>query len=143
MATGQTRRGAKPLTARDWLFGSRPRRLALRFVLHAEPVDTGWTKSEIAAQCAVSKNGGIDEHIDGLVALGLLREHSGRYAPGDPASALRARVLALIDELEHVPERRIHELLSAGAPRLGAAGRDLRRVGSEVRAERSGPSWMV
>jgi hypothetical protein len=122
MNSGRTRRGAKPLTARDWLFGSRPRRLALRFVLYGEPTDAGWTKSEIAAQCGVSKNGGIDEHIDGLVALGLLREQSGRYRPGDPAVALHARVLELLEELEHVPERRIEELLRSHAPRSGCSG---------------------
>jgi hypothetical protein len=121
MSSGRTRRGAKSLTARDWLFGSRPRRLALRFVLHGEPTDAGWTKSEIAAQSGVSKNGGIDEHIDGLVALGLLREHAGRYRPGDPAAALHARVLELLEELEHVPEQRIEELLPPRAPRSGGS----------------------
>jgi hypothetical protein len=109
MTTGQ-HRGAKPLTARDWIFGSRPRRLALHFVLHATPSDAGWTKSAIAERCGVSKNGGADEHIRGFVALGLLSEHGGRYWPGDPASALGGRVAALIDELEHVPDRRIEEL---------------------------------
>lgn len=111
MSVGQTRRGSKPLTARDWIFGSRPRRLALHFVLRSDPSETGWTKSEIAKQCGVSKNGGVDEHVDGLVALGLLSKRGGRYWPGDPAAALRARVAELIDELEHVPEQRIEELL--------------------------------
>ena len=116
MPGGRTRRGVKPLTARDWLFGSRTRRLALRFLLYAEPAGTGWTKSEIAEQCGVSRNGGIDEHLDGFVALGLLHERAGRFWPGDPAAALRARVLELIDELENVPERRIGELLPPRGP---------------------------
>lgn len=117
MTTGRTRRGPKPLTARDWIFGSRPRRLALRFVLRSDPGELGWTKSEIAEQCGVSKNGGADEHIDGLVALGLLTERAGRYRPGDPAVALHARLLELVQELEHVPERRIDELLSKSSRR--------------------------
>jgi hypothetical protein len=112
MSIGRTRRGPKPLTARDWLFGSRPRRLALRFVLHAEPPNAGWTKSEIAFESGVSKHGGVDEHVDGLVALGLLKERDGRYVPGNPAGVLHLRLLALIDELERVPEQRIDELLS-------------------------------
>jgi hypothetical protein len=120
MATGRALRGSKPLTARDWIFGSRPRRLALHFVLRVQPAEAGWTKSEIAEQCGVSKNGGVDEHIDGFLALGLLREHSGRYRPGDPAAALQARLLELIDELENVPERRIEELLRSRGRRQGA-----------------------
>lgn len=119
MSAGRTRRGAKPLTARDWIFGSRPRRLALRFVLRAKPAAVGWTKSEIAEKCGVSKNGGVDEHIDGLIALGLLREQAGRYRPADPAAALHARVLELIEELEHVPEQRIDELLPKRRSRRG------------------------
>lgn len=119
MSTGRTRRGSKPLTARDWIFGSRPRRLALRFVLRSEPGEAGWTKSEIAEQCGVSKNGGVDEHLDGLVALGLLSEQAGRYRPGDPAAALHARVLGLVQELEHVPEQRIDELLRPPNPEPG------------------------
>lgn len=121
MATGRTRRGPKRLTARDWIFGSRPRRLALRFVLHSDPGESGWTKSEIAEQCGVSKNGGIDEHIDGLVALGLLSERDGRYRSGDPAAALHTRLLELIQELEHVPERRIDELLAQSTRRSRGA----------------------
>lgn len=112
MAAGQ-HRGAKPLTARDWIFGSRPRRLALHFVLNAIPSDAGWTKSDIAESCGVSKNGGADEHIRGFVALGLLRKQGGRYWPGATANGLGGRVAKLIDELEHVPDERIEELLRA------------------------------
>jgi hypothetical protein len=119
MAIGRTRRGAKPLTARDWIFGSRPRRLVLRFVLRAEPADAGWTKSEIAERVGVSKNGGVDEHVDGLVALGLLLEQQGRYRAGDPTAALHTRVIKLIEELEHVPEQRIDELLTQRVSRRG------------------------
>jgi predicted ArsR family transcriptional regulator len=111
MDVGRTRRGPKPLTARDWIFGSRPRRLVLRFVLHAGQGEGGWTKTDIAEKCGVSKNGGVRGHIEGLTALGLLDEREGRYWPGDPAAALYGRVLQLVDELEHVPEERIEDLL--------------------------------
>lgn len=104
-------RGAKALTARDWLFGSRPRRLVLRFVLDNEPPKEGWTKTDIAAGCGLSKNGGATDHIRGLVALDLLDEEDGRYRTGALDGALLARVAALVDELEHVPDVPIDEVL--------------------------------
>lgn len=110
MASGG-QRGAKPVTARDWLFGSRPRRLVLRFVFDNTPPDKGWTKTEIAESCDLSKHGGAAGHIRGLVALDLLSEDEGRYWPGRIDSALFIRVAALVDELERVPDRRIDELL--------------------------------
>jgi hypothetical protein len=54
---GGGKRGVKPVTARDWLFGSRPRRLLLRFALSTEPPETGWTKTEIARNCEVGSHG--------------------------------------------------------------------------------------
>jgi hypothetical protein len=114
MTGGQ--RGAKALTARDWLFGSRPRRLVLRFVLSSTPPERGWTKSALAEACAVSKHGGADEHIRGLTALGLLTECSGRYWPGKDAAVLMERVGDLVAELEAVPECSIDELLEDRAP---------------------------
>lgn len=104
-------RGSKALTARDWLFGSRPRRLILRFMLDNEPPKEGWTKSDIAGGCGLSKNGGATDHIRGLVALELLEEEDGRYRTGRVDGALFARVAALIDELEHVPDLRIDQVL--------------------------------
>ncbi|MGH2921279.1 MAG: hypothetical protein ACRDKU_04340 [Gaiellaceae bacterium] len=104
-------RGAKALTARDWLFGSRPRRLVLRFVLDNEPPKEGWTKTDIAKGCGLSRNGGATDHIRGLVALDLLDEDDGRYRIGPLDGALFARVAALVDELEHVPDLRIDEVL--------------------------------
>lgn len=98
--------------ARDWIFGSRPRRLVLRFVLDNAPPKQGWTKTKIAEGCGLSKNGGATDHIRGLVALDLLSEEAGRYRLGRLDSALFVRVAALVDELEHVPDdRRIDELL--------------------------------
>ncbi len=103
-------RGSKPLTARDWLFGSRPRRLVLRFVLDNDPPKEGWTKSEIATSCGLSIHGGAAAHVAGLAALGILEEEEGRYFPAGLKNALFARVAELVDELERVPEVRIEEL---------------------------------
>jgi hypothetical protein len=111
MSTGR-RRGAKPLTARDWIFGSRPRRLALRYILNTTPPEKGWTKTEIAKGSEVSRHGGADEHIDGLIALGLLTERGGRYWPDDRDPLLRDRIAEVVQQLETVPERRIDEVLA-------------------------------
>jgi hypothetical protein len=99
------------MTARDWIFGSRPRRLALRFVLNQTPPEAGWTKAHIAAHCEVGPKGGADEHVRGLVALELLTERDGRYLPATPTSALAKRLADLVGELESVPEERIERLL--------------------------------
>ena len=114
-------RGAKPLTARDWLFGSRPRRLVLRFVLDNEPPKRGWTKTDIAEGCGLSRNGGAAKHIRGLVALDLLDEEDGRYRPGALDAALFARVAALVDELERVPDIAIDQVLRRKPGRLRAS----------------------
>ncbi len=110
MASG-ARIGAKKLTARDWLFGSRPRRLALKLVLAPGPPANGWTKTELAARCEVCANGGIDEHVLGLLALGVLEKKGGRYLPVKPHSALARRLASLVRGVEALPEVRIEELL--------------------------------
>lgn len=104
------RRGSKALTARDWLFGSRPRRLVLRFILDNEPPKEGWTKSQIATECGLSKHGGAAAHVEGLVALGLLDDADGRYRPAGVDHVLFMRVAELVNELESVPELTIKEL---------------------------------
>jgi hypothetical protein len=100
-------RGAKELTSRDWIFGSRPRRLVLQFVLANKPGPEGWTKTALAAQAEVHPKGGIDEHVRGLVALELLHESHGRYWPVQPSPALGRKLQGLLRELEQVPENRI------------------------------------
>lgn len=101
------KRGAKPLTSRDWLFGSRPRRLVLRFVLTNEPGDDGWSKATLARHAEVHPKGGIDEHVRGLVALRLLREQGGRFWPANPPPELAAHLMPVLRELEEFPDRRI------------------------------------
>jgi hypothetical protein len=102
-------RGAKRLTSRDWIFGSRPRRLVLEFVLSNEPGEEGWTKTALAKQAEVHPKGGIDEHVRGLVALELLEERQGRYWPSDRGPGLAEELRRLLRELERVPESRIAE----------------------------------
>jgi len=113
--SGGGKRGAKPLTSRDWLFGSRPRRLVLRFVLTNKPGDDGWTKAALAKQANVHPKGGIDEHVRGLVALRLLRERAGRYWPADPTPELATRLMPVLDELDELPDRRIRTSSSSRA----------------------------
>lgn len=111
--TGGGKRGAKPLSARDWVFGSRPRRLALKFVLSTQAAQKGWSKAQIARASGVGEHGGADEHIAGLLALELLLERDGRYWPAQPSSELGGRLEALLGVLETVPEQRVAELLAA------------------------------
>lgn len=98
-------RGSKVLSQRDWLFGSRPRRLALAAVLTPKAVCEGWTKKDLALAAEVSPNGGIDEHVDGFVELGLLeRRPDGRYQRVDPLPAVATDLRRLLRRLEDLPD---------------------------------------
>ena len=111
------KRGAKPVTARDWIFGSRPRRLLLlRCALSADVSEKGWTKAEIARRCELSPHGGADEHINGAVALGLLVERDGRYWPSSPMGKLASSIGDLLTQLDAVPECSLEELLRLRRP---------------------------
>ena len=101
MATG--RRGAKPLSRRDWLFGSRPRRLALEALLAAGQ-DADWSKAGLARAAGVSPHGGIDEHVTGLVNIGLLEVHRGRYALAVPRPAYARSLEELLAALAFLPD---------------------------------------
>src|SRR3954468_18094737 len=95
------KRGPKPLGTRDWIFGSAPRRRLLHVILAGPEPAHGWTKADLARAAGVSTKGGVDEHVAGLAALGLLAQEHGRWRPlraGGLAAALR-RVLA---ELERI-----------------------------------------
>lgn len=109
MSSG-VKRGAKSLTSRDWIFGSRPRRLVLSFVLGSKPTAGGWSKAALAREAGVHPKGGIDEHVRGLVALRLLRERDGRYWPIEPSPRLAVQLKRVLRELEELPEDRIEML---------------------------------
>lgn len=97
------------LTSRDWIFGSRPRRLVLDFVLSNDPGEEGWTKAALADKAGVHRKGGVDEHVRGLVALDLLDEREGRFWPADPDGGLAEHLRRVLSVLEKVPENRITE----------------------------------
>jgi hypothetical protein len=99
-----SRRGAQPLTDRDWLFGSRPRRLALEALLAAGPTSS-WSKAALSREAGVSPHGGIDEHVEGFVRIGLLQARAGHYAISEPFPAFVASLADLLAELRGLPDR--------------------------------------
>src|SRR3954471_6542643 len=95
-------RGRKALTDRDWLFGSRPRRLALE-ALFAAP-DHGWSKAALARAAGVSAHGGIDEHVAGLTRLGLLARDGDVFRLADPLPPYAASLERLLADLGTVAD---------------------------------------
>ena len=96
------KRGRKPLGRRDWIFGSAPRRALLHAVLAGPAPEAGWTKADLARAAGVHAKGGVDDHVAGLVALGLLTgAPGGRWRPvaRTPLAAALRRVLS---ELERI-----------------------------------------
>lgn len=90
-------RGRKALSDRDWLFGSRPRRLALE-ALFAAPGQQ-WSKAALARAAEVSPHGGIDEHVEGLTRIGLLERDGRGYRLAEPLPPYAASLGALLREL--------------------------------------------
>jgi len=97
------RQGVKPLADRDWLFGSRPRRLALEALLRAQ--DERWSKAALTRAASVSPHGGIDEHLAGFIRIGLVVERDGAYALADPPPAFVGSLAALLTALGGLPDR--------------------------------------
>ena len=96
------KRGPKPLGRRDWIFGSAPRRTLLQTVLVRPAPAAGWTKADLAREAGVSTKGGVDDHVAGMTALGLLVAGAdGRLRPGErtPLAAALRRVLSEIDRI--------------------------------------------
>ena len=100
---GGRRRGAKALTPRDWLFGSRPRRIALEALL-AEGPGESWSKARLARAAGVSPHGGIDEHVAGFVDIGLLERRGGGYGLADPPPPYLDSLARLLRELRRLPD---------------------------------------
>jgi hypothetical protein len=140
--------GAQPVSDRDWVFGSRPRRLLLEGTLKGRVPAAGWSKTELAAIAGVSEHGGVDEHVAGLVAIGLLERRGRRLVLVSPRPGLAGALSSVVRELRHVPDERLREpVAAAGAcrPATGsmsspggevdgrvAARRELRRARSAV-----------
>lgn len=104
---GGGNRGSKPLTYRDWLFGSRPRRLLLSYVLANRPGKDGWSKAALAGQAGVHPKGGVDEHVRGLLALDLLEDRDGRYWPPTSMPPVAEKLIPLLRELEAFPDQHL------------------------------------
>lgn len=92
-------RGAKRLGARDWIFGSAPRRALLAIVLLGPAPAAGWTKADLARAAGLSVKGGVDEHVAGFATLGLLESRGGRWFPARSSRLARA-LRTLLTELE-------------------------------------------
>lgn len=139
MSDGPRRRGAKALSDRDWIFGSRPRRRLLEAVVAPRPPKDGWTRPQLANKAGVVANGGADAQIDGLVRLGLLelsgeeqRTWTATKPRTDLAKALR-RVLTLLSDSPDDPRP-----TSAASPSAATAiAAALLRAERAVRAGRS------
>jgi hypothetical protein len=93
-------RGCKVLSDRDWLFGSRPRRLALE-ALFAAPGER-WSKAALARAAEVSPHGGIDEHVAGLTRIGLLERDGRAYRLAEPLPPYGVALSSLLRELRGV-----------------------------------------
>src|SRR4051795_5834836 len=95
------KRGAKPLGRRDWIFGSAPRRRLLHVVLAEPAPPDGWTKADLARAVGLSAKGGVDEHVAGLAALGLLAQDAGRWRSRRD-SGLAGALSRVLSELERL-----------------------------------------
>jgi hypothetical protein len=108
MADGPLRRGAKTLSERDWVFGSRPRRRLLEGVLIGKTPKDGWTRPELARIAGVIANGGVDEHLAGLHRLGLITANpvvSGTWLPVRPHGPLAIGVRKVLGALQATSDR--------------------------------------
>lgn len=101
----EKRRGARPLEIRDWLFGSRGRRLLLEAVLLDDEPSAGWRKVDLERAAAVER-GGADRLLAGASSLGLLRWDGRRWRRGEPPPPLSGpleQLVALSRELPAAP----------------------------------------
>ena len=106
IARTEKRRGSRPLSLRDWPFGSRGRRLFLEAVLLEVPPAAGWTKSDLERAAAVER-GGADRLIDGAAALGLLVPRDGRWDRGQTPPDLAGPLATLVRLSRELPEASI------------------------------------
>lgn len=107
MSDDTRRRGSKPLSDRDWVFGSRPRRKLLEGVLIGPAPKSGWSRPELAGLAGVVANGGVDEHLEGLLRLGLIEADdatAGIWHPIRPHGALAKAVRGLLNALRETAD---------------------------------------
>ena len=100
-----SKRGAKVVSDRDWLFGSRPRRLALEALLR-DGTTRAWSKAELARAAGVSPKGGIDEHVAGFVRIGLVEPRDRGYGLVDPPPSFTSGLRQLLGQLKTLSDSR-------------------------------------
>jgi hypothetical protein len=107
MSDETRRRGAKAVSDRDWLFGSRPRRQLLEGLLLGQGPRGPWGRAELAGFAGVVANGGVDEHLQGMARLGLIF-HDGqvrrRWHAADPPAPLAEALAGVLAALQAVPD---------------------------------------
>ncbi|MDO8212387.1 hypothetical protein [Conexibacter sp. CPCC 206217] len=77
--------------------------MALEALL-SEPPGERWSKARLARAAGVSPHGGIDEHVEGFVRIGLLEQRDGGYFMKDPPPPYRDSLAALLTQLETLPD---------------------------------------
>lgn len=77
--------------------------MALEALLAEQPGER-WSKARLARAAGVSPHGGIDEHVAGFVSIGLIERRDGAYALTDPPPAYLASLVALLAELNRLPD---------------------------------------
>lgn len=94
-------RGPKLVSDRDWIFGSRPRRLALATILAPGPASQEWSRSALADAAEVTLRG-IDGHLDGFCRLGLIEQTAAGYRRTSPMPPLAKDLRRVLSQLDAV-----------------------------------------
>jgi hypothetical protein len=94
-------RGPKHVSERDWIFGSRPRRLALVTILAPGPARQEWSRAALADAAEVTLRG-IDGHLDGFCRLGLIEQTDTGYRRTNPMPPLARDLRRVLAHLEAV-----------------------------------------
>jgi hypothetical protein len=77
--------------------------MALEALLAEQPGER-WSKARLARAAGVSPHGGIDEHVEGFVQIGLIEARDGGYVLTDPPPPYRDSLAALLSELHVLPD---------------------------------------
>jgi len=134
-------RGSQTLSERDWVFGSRPRRRLLEAILTGRQPEQGWSRGALADRAGVGANGGVDEHLTGLLRLGLVtleQPNPQIWRRAEPPPKLAKKLAAVLRELgettDRVPAMPTHRAdpRASAIARLQAAERAIMTVAAEI-----------
>lgn len=64
-----------------------------------------WSKADLARAADVSPHGGIDDHVQGFLRIGLVEIRDGGYALTDPPPEYVRSLAGLLSELQTLPDR--------------------------------------